>query len=657
MIKREDELFHKKRFGQYFSGSRVAELLVSLLPENIRITSVVDPMAGKGDLLQAAKSLFHDCRTILGVEIDKEVVKRCRQQVPEARIINGDAFCCKELVSRKGWDLVITNPPYVRYQLQADDNTQMPSRESIKKNLIRQITSLKHLEDQDRELLVRLAQGYSGLSDMAVPSWILCAALVREGGCLAMVVPDTWLNREYAGPIQYLLLKCFDILVIARDVNAVWFDDALVKTCLVVARRKKTVTLEQVKECHTHVLNINSELADSRSLIGNLFYEEQQGFHALKKVLAADENYIGQGYSVEIKKEMELFPFMLSGTGKQSWIMAEDQRESLTRRNLPEELKRLAGEDSRMEYISLEEAGIHCGQGLRTGANDFFYLDIEAEDGSGAVIKRKAWQSGDSRTYVPDRYLIKGVQNRGEIAGICVDPGNIKRAILSVKDEIRSCDLAACSPACRDSYGVMDRAVEEYITAAESHTNSRGLHFKEYSAVSPNEKKDDAGYRRFWYMLPVFTRRHLPDLCMNRVCSSVCECIYVPQSEEVPIAIDANFVTMWGEEQKKVFICLALLNSTWSRCYLELVGTVMGGGALKVEAGHVKRLLFPRYSEDQAHRLENCGRQIVSSSAVSSALLNEIDRIVFEPFKRGEEIRLEMIYLMEQKLRERGVNK
>ncbi len=607
MIKREDELFHKKRFGQYFSGSRVAELLVSLLPENIRITSVVDPMAGKGDLLQAAKSLFHDCRTILGVEIDKEVVKRCRQQVPEARIINGDAFCCKELVSRKGWDLVITNPPYVRYQLQADDNTQMPSRESIKKNLIRQITSLKHLEDQDRELLVRLAQGYSGLSDMAVPSWILCAALVREGGCLAMVVPDTWLNREYAGPIQYLLLKCFDILVIARDVNAVWFDDALVKTCLVVARRKKTVMLEQVKECHTHVLNINSELADSRSLIGNLFYEEQQGFHALKKVLAADENYIGQGYSVEIKKEMELFPFMLSGTGKQSWIMAEDQRESLTRRNLPEELKRLAGEDS--------------------------------------------------RTYVPDRYLIKGVQNRGEIAGICVDPGNIKRAILSVKDEIRSCDLAACSLACRDSYGVMDRAVEEYITAAESHTNSRGLHFKEYSAVSPNEKKDDAGYRRFWYMLPVFTRRHLPDLCMNRVCSSVCECIYVPQSEEVPIAIDANFVTMWGEEQKKVFICLALLNSTWSRCYLELVGTVMGGGALKVEAGHVKRLLFPRYSEDQAHRLENCGRQIVSSSAVSSALLNEIDRIVFEPFKRGEEIRLEMTYLMEQKLRERGVNK
>lgn len=656
MIRREDELFHKKRFGQYFSGSRVAELLVSLLPENIRITSVVDPMAGKGDLLQAAKSLFRDCRTILGVEIDREVAKRCRQEVPKARIINGDAFCCKELVSRKGWDLVITNPPYVRYQLQADDNTQMPSRESIKKNLIRQITALKHLNNQDKELLVRLAQGYSGLSDMAVPSWILCAALVREGGCLAMVVPNTWLNREYAGPIQYLLLKCFDILAIARDANAAWFDDALVKTCLVVARRKKTVMLEQVKKCNTHVLNINAELADSGSLIGNLFYEGRQGTEALQRMLAANENYVGQGYSVEIKKEIELFPFLMSGSGKQGWIMEGDRREN-SPRNLPEELKRLADENSGIEYISLEEAGIHCGQGLRTGANDFFYVEIEAENDRGAVIKRKAWQSEGSSTYIPGRYLIKGVQNRGEIRGICVNPGNLKRAILSVKDEIRSCDFAICSPECRDSYGVMDRAVEEYITAAEGHTNSRGLYFKEYSAVSPNEKKNAFGYSRFWYMLPAFTRRHLPDLCMNRVCSSVCECIYVPQSEDVPIAIDANFVTLWGEEQRDIFVCLALLNSTWSRCYLELIGTVMGGGALKVEAGHVNKLLFPRYSHSQAARLENCGRRMVGSSTVPLALLNEIDRIVFEPFGNGEKMKHEMKNLMERKLRERGVCK
>lgn len=68
---------------------------------------------------------------------------------------------------------------------------------------------------------------------------VLCASLVKAGGILAMVVPETWLNREYAKPIQYLLLKTFDVLTIARDVNACWFDNALVRTCLIVAKKKK----------------------------------------------------------------------------------------------------------------------------------------------------------------------------------------------------------------------------------------------------------------------------------------------------------------------------------------------------------------------------------------------------------------------------------
>lgn len=656
MLKQDEDRYHKKRFGQYFSGSRVAELLVSLLPDSAGIISIVDPMAGKGDLLRAAKSFLGACKTVLGVEIDREVVKRCRQDMPEIRVINKDAFCCKELVSPEGWDLVITNPPYVRYQLQVKDSTQMPSRESIKKNLIRQITSLKHLKGQDKELFIKLAQGYSGLSDMAVPSWILCAALVKEGGFLAMVVPDTWLSREYAAPIQYLLLKCFDILVIVRDINAVWFDDALIKTCLVVAKRRKTGILDQMKERTVRVLNISGELTDSSSLIGNLFYEKQKGFAALKKVLAVNENNSGQGYSVEMKKETELFPFMLSDVGKQNWVMTEDQKEGLNR-NLPEEMKRLTKGNGRTEYISLEEAGIHCGQGFRSGANDFFYVEVEAENGSEVWIKRKAWQCGEGKIKIPSRYLVKSVQNRSEITGLRVEPGNIKRALLSVREEIRSWDYEICSPECRDAYGIMEKAVEEYINSAESHTNSQGQHFKDYSAVCPNEKKDPSGYRRFWYMLPPFTRRHLPDLCMNRVCSSVCECIYVPQSEDVPIVIDANFVTMWGEEQRNIYICLALLNSTWSRCSLELIGTVMGGGALKVEASHVKKLLFPRFSDSQADSLEDCGRRIADNSAVLPALLNEIDEIVFMSFEDGDKIRLEMKKLMELKLRERGKNK
>ena len=96
---------------------------------------------------------------------------------------------------------------------------------------------MQHLSAPDKAFFLKLAQNYSGLSDMAVPSWLLCASLLSNKGVLAIVVPEAWLNREYAAPIRYMLLKCFDNIVVARDVGTCWFENALVRTCLVVAER------------------------------------------------------------------------------------------------------------------------------------------------------------------------------------------------------------------------------------------------------------------------------------------------------------------------------------------------------------------------------------------------------------------------------------
>lgn len=208
-------------------------------------------MAGKGDLLNAAVPKAMPDAHILGVEIDEPVAATCQKRLPQANIICEDAFQSNVIITEKGWDLVITNPPYVRYQLQNDDNGVMPTGNSIRSNLCTLLNGLSYLSIEERQLLLQITQNYSGLSDMAVPSWILCAALVRVGGILAMIVPETWLNREYAKPIQYLLMKTFDVLAIARDVNACWFENALVRTCLVVAKKKEAVLLPETDNAET----------------------------------------------------------------------------------------------------------------------------------------------------------------------------------------------------------------------------------------------------------------------------------------------------------------------------------------------------------------------------------------------------------------------
>jgi len=61
-----------------------------------------------------------------------------------------------------------------------------------------------------------------------------------------------------------------------------------------------------------------------------------------------------------------------------------------------------------------------------------------------------------------------------------------------------------------------------------------------------------------------------------------------------PILIDANFSTVWAENSRwRARSIEALLNSSWARACMEAIGTPMGGGALKLEATHLRRLPMP----------------------------------------------------------------
>lgn len=213
------------------------------------------------------------------------------------------------------------------------------------------------------------------------------------------------------------------------------------------------------------------------------------------------------------------------------------------------------------------------------------------------------------------------MQNRRQVTGLAVNPQTVETGVLYLQNYIRSQDFAVCTHNVAGQYQELPSTLSKYISAAEKYKNPREISFREYSAVKSNEKKINFQYERFWYMLPQFAPRHLPNLCITRVSSTAADCVYVPQLKENPIAVDANFVTLWGDSEETIKICLALLNSTWSRCYLELLCTVMGGGALKIEASHVRQLLFPKLNHRQLQRLsEYVFNQIEEDTNTPSSL-------------------------------------
>ena len=654
MKKPSSTFSHQKRFGQYFSGDKVAALLSLLLPQGLQYCSIIDPMVGNGDLLSAVVAKATKNVQMLGVEIDEPVAVACQKRLPQANIICEDAFQSKAVITEKGWDLVITNPPYVRYQLQNDDNSVMPTGNAIRDNLFTLLNQLSYLDAEEKQLLLQITQNYSGLSDMAVPSWILCASLVKTGGILAMVVPETWLNREYAKPIQYLLLKTFDVLTIARDVNACWFDNALVRTCLIVAKKKKIVPLSETSGEKTLFIDLGAGLVGECSLVDNLAWNGLSGEKALIDLLTRTVNAADNDFALESRSTMSLFPQMLASQRIPKWMSSGDFQAQNNASQLPRELGSILNSVPEQAYMTLGDFGIHCGQGLRSGANEFFYLEITGETDDKYSLFTSKWFGRGRTIEVPKKFIIRCVQNRRQVTGLVANPQALETGVLYLQDHIRPQDFNVCTHNAAERYKVLPSALNDYISTAEKYKNPRGISFREYSAVKPNEKKIDSQYERFWYMLPQFAPRHLPNLCITRVSSTAADCVYIPQSEENPIAVDANFVTLWGSSEETIKICLALLNSTWSKCYLELLCTVMGGGALKIEASHVHQVLFPKLNRRQLQRLSKYGITIAKKQKITPELRNAIDATILESFTDEERLLMQIRALLRKKLNERG---
>ena len=626
---RNDEL-KIKRFGQVFSGKLVGDLLVELLPSGFVGKTIIDPMVGQGDLLKAAHEKYLSADLVLGIDIDEDVISKCTENIPGAKILKANAFNSTEINMVDGWDLVITNPPYVRYQtLRRNPEIGLPDGRELRQSLVKHIQQSMILNDQEKELYLEITKGYSGLSDMAVPSWILCASIVKLGGYMAMVVPETWLNRDYALPIHYLLLRCFEVVVIARDIESTWFENAEVRTCLVICRRKENEAIKN-SFSDTIVLEIGNKVKSEDSLVGNLKFENSFSYEALRRILAARVNYSEDGFAATLIPMLAMFPGLVGRLSNQKWIFKEDKTDDVKSDYIPSEIKEILGDKNVVEYDSLESLGWSIGQGLRTGANEFFYAKIISEDEM-SVVETQSWHG--RKITISAENLRKALKKRSDINGLVVNYDDIEKCILYIQHQVRQADYQRLTHKLIDQYALMDSALDDYIRCGEEYVSpSHKKVFKELSAVITNEKKTDDGYERFWYMLPPLKKRHVPNLCIPRVCGDSPETLFVNQIEEKDIVVDANFITLWNPDVQSQVAAFALLNSTWAKLMLEIIGTVMGGGALKIEASHIRKMVFPHLNIDKQRELVGIGKTILKRGEIDNNIQEQIDRIVISPY-------------------------
>lgn len=615
----------RKRLGQYFTGERLARLLAALAQVN-EAKSIIDPMAGIGDMLVGSRQLAAK-GALTTVEIDAAAAAALVQRLrPNDGLsmtsLVGDAFSVNTWsnLPQKNWDVVITNPPYVRYQRsrsRGPGRVRVPSAAEVRQGLLMFIEERTLLPRHEREVFRTLAGEYSGLADLAVPSWILCASLVSPFGRLAMVVPDTWLSRNYATPVIYLLRRYFEIEFVVEDGQASWFEDAQVRTTLLVARRvsDRGTALHDEGDAGYLQVRLGRSAANAASLVGALqtgLAPEREFANRLHAIRETRSTECTDAFTAEWTQNRHLRTHLEGQLQIPAWMSEVEppdiQPIKYSTTHVPRQMRDFL-DGSSISLCSLHEYGWRAGQGLRTGANRFFYGEMVSENLAETLLAiDRAF--GDKPLTLPSFLLQSVVRKQQDLL-----PTNGAISSRGRLIYLNSHVLAEHASAIVNHFGLcpyseIPEPLANYVRLAATvnvGTPEMPRRIPELSAVATNVRLTDPRrpdrYPRLWYQLPPIAPRHTPELFLPRVNHG--HSLAVVNTNRM--VVDANFSTLWrgGARALSPSALLPLMQSTWTLVAMESLGTVLGGGALKLEATQLRRLPLPALSTEQVSRLED----------------------------------------------------
>jgi hypothetical protein len=447
-----------------------------------------------------------------------------------------------------------------------------------------------------------------------------------------------------------LLLRWFEIEFVVEDEHAVWFSDALVKTTLLIAKRVprkesafsvgngKTFLHIAVSGSATGPTGACSRLRENKREPEKSFAKEARGW--LKAGGVHAESMV-KAHPVP----MAMVAANLRGAcAKQKWFSSMGEATELAGPVVPHGLEQwIARAAAAPRPVSLSSLGVNAGQGLRTGANAFFYAEKAA---GGTIIFDKLLPG--VRGKVPASVAVPAIRKQSDLpTGFAVDPGATPGRVLDLRGHALPEDIRSGGKAAKAAYAPMPAFLVGLIQSAslvDFGDHGATQRIWELSAVAPNIRKGrpkESAPPRFWYMLPDFARRHRPDVFMARINTGSPKAYL---NQDAACVIDANFATLWTEDAGLTpYALLALLNSAWTAACLEQSAAVMGGGALKVEAAHLRRLPAPPMSPGTVTKLSALGKRLARAKTTKTVagLLSNIDDLVASaalgrPASRGD---------------------
>ena len=177
----------QKLRGAYYTPLQLADAMVELFASQ-NITTALEPSCGDGVFLDALHNLnlLNKVHKLTAVEIEPDEAEKVRDRYSELEqieVCTEDFFeFYNRVLGKEQYDLILGNPPYIRYQ---------------------------YLKESQREMQSQILTSHGMKANKLINAWVAfivaCVQLLSEKGKIAFVVPAEILQVAYAEDLRLYL--------------------------------------------------------------------------------------------------------------------------------------------------------------------------------------------------------------------------------------------------------------------------------------------------------------------------------------------------------------------------------------------------------------------------------------------------------------------
>nr|DAK63229.1 MAG TPA: N-6 DNA Methylase [Caudoviricetes sp.] len=485
----------KKELGQVFTPENIANLMASFFHDGVYF-DILDPAAGTGVLLDACTRVLGDGPNLCAVEIDNDLLPILSEK--GYKTIHQDFFDFEKMV-----DAVIMNPPYIRQELLSSENSKPQLNEKI---------SFKKISARANLYLYFLIKGLD---------------VLKPGGRLVAIIPNTWLSSDFGISVQSYILEKYSLLKVVNFEKKVFKDVDVDVSVFVI-----------------------DNIQPTESSVTRFYYFADIAIDKIKK--------IEQAHSLSNIKQNEIM-----STG---WFFYKH--------------KISFNYDLFSSLINF----VNIRRGVTTNYNNFFIRNID------------------------DKYLLnypnffeKIVNKQTEINGYSVDYDSLGKMIFLGSEKIDS----------------LPREIVREIKNTEEVIKKN---------ETPKTLHNIIKKKKNWFSI---TATQQESLIFNYIIRNDVRFIL----NETSAFVKDNFYILTFEEKELELVYLAILNSSFSKYFIENCGRSYGSGLLKVQKYELEELPVLNYrnlTREDFKSLLSMAKSLISSETQDSFLyiISKIDSVL-----------------------------